>query len=143
MNRREFMLASCTAIVSLSAGCKKDARCKHCGMRIDPSSAWRAELVGADGSVTAFDTPRCALTSWRTGTTPARSIRVQDYYDRETRDGKEVRFVVGGDVVGPMGPDIVPVDPARASKFVQDHGAERALLLDEVTPQVLSSIGSK
>jgi hypothetical protein len=112
-------------------------------MRIDPTSAWRAELVGEDGHVTAFDTPRCALTSWRSGTTPAKTLRVQEYYDRQLRDGNDVRFVIGGDVVGPMGPDIVPVDPPRASKFIQDHSADRALRLDEVTPQILSSIASK
>ncbi len=42
-----------------------------------------------------------------------------------------------------MGPDLVPVDPPRTSKFIQDHGAERALKLDEVTPQVLAGIGAK
>jgi hypothetical protein len=42
-----------------------------------------------------------------------------------------------------MGPDVVPVDPPRSSKFIQDHGADRALRLDEVTTQVLSSIGAK
>ena len=112
-------------------------------MRIDPASQWRAELVSADGTITTFDTPRCALQSWRSGKTPAKSLRVQDYYDRQLRDGNDVRFVVGGDVVGPMGPDLVPVDPARVSKFIQDHGAERALRLEEVTPEVLGMVLQK
>lgn len=149
MNRRQFALGLSLSMLALVSGpgCnnnkKKDARCKHCGMRIDPASAWRADLVGEDGKVTSFDTPRCALQSWRSGTTPAKTIRVQEYYDRQTRDGNELRFVVGGDVVGPMGPDLVPVDPARSSKFIQDHGADRALRLDEITSQVLSGIGGK
>lgn len=145
MNRRSFVLGACSSVMAVVAvaGCKKDARCKHCGMKIDPASAWRAELVGDDGKVTQFDTPRCALTSWRSGTTPAKAIRVQEYYDRQMRDGNDVRFVVGGDVVGPMGPDIVPVDPPRSSKFIQDHTADRALRLEEITPQILSSIGAK
>ena len=88
---------------------------------------------------TAFDTPRCALQSWRGGKTPATSLRVQDYYERRMHDGAEVRFMIGGDVVGPMGPDLVPVEPALVSKFIQDHGAERALRLDEVTLEVLSA----
>lgn len=143
MNRRKFMLASCGALAFItSASCTKQARCEHCGMKIDPASPWRAELLRTDGATTTFDTPRCALTSWRLGRTSARSLRVQEYYDRQIRDGNDVRFVVGGDVVGPMGPDLVPVDPGRAAKFIQDHGAERALLLGEVTPQVLASVGS-
>ena len=140
MKRRDFIL-TLAAVLALTTGaaCKKEARCKHCGMKIDPTSAWRAELVGEDGKVTGFDTPRCALQAWRSGETPAKSIRVQEYYDRQTKDGADVRFVLGGDVVGPMGPDFVPVDPPRVSKFIQDHAAERALRLDEVTIQVLSA----
>lgn len=147
MNRRQFVLALSSSLALVSVGaisaCKKTERCKHCGMKIDPASAWRTDLVGDDGKIVAFDTPRCALTSWRSGATPAKSIRVQEYYDRQSRDGNDVRFVIGGDVLGPMGADLVPVDPPRASKFIQDHGADRALRLDEVTTQVLAGIGAK
>ena len=142
--RRAFLLATCLGAAWLVSGCKKqEARCKNCGMKIGPASQWRAELAAADGTTTAFDTPRCALQSWRSGKTTAKSLRVQDYYDRQLRDAGELRFVIGGDVVGPMGPDLVPVDPARASKFIQDHAADRALKLEEITPEVLGTIGQK
>lgn len=158
MRRRAFVIGSCSTVAlaalgvptmgalgALGSGCKRqdDTRCKHCGMRIEPGSAWRTELVGDDGKVVAFDTPRCALQSWRSGKTAAKSIRVQEYYDRQAREGSAVRFVIGGDVVGPMGADLVPVDPLRASKFIQDHGAERAFQLEEITPEVLAAIGGK
>jgi hypothetical protein len=141
MNRRSF-LALVALAVTTSACSRKPAelRCKYCGMKIDPSSAWRAELTTADGSTAAFDAPRCALASWRSGATPARSLRVQEYYDRTWRNAEELRFVVGGDVVGPMGKDLVPVDPSRTTKFIQDHAADRALRLDEITMDVLRAI---
>jgi len=157
LSRRGFLVSSVLSATVVGAvtlsGCKDKAsgqqgqtqqgaatRCKHCGMKIDPTSAWRAELVAADGSVLAFDTPRCALTQWRTGKSQAVTLRVQEYYERKWRNADELRFVLGGDVVGPMGPDLVPVDPSRATKFIQDHGADRALRLDEVTTDVLSGI---
>lgn len=140
MRRRDFILTAATALFPLAACKKGEPRCKHCGMRIDPSSPWRADLVLADGTATSFDTPRCALTSWRTGKTQATALRVQEYYDRRWRGGDELRFVIGGDVVGPMGPDLVPVDPPRATKFIQDHGADRALRLDEITTEVLNAL---
>ncbi len=147
MNRRRFVLGMSSslaiAVIGASSACKKTERCTHCGMKIDPASAWRADLVGDDGKLTSFDTPRCALTSWRSGATPAKSIRVLEYYDRQSRDGNDVRFVIGGDVIGPMGADLVPVDPPRASKFIQDHAADRALKLEDVTTQVLAGIGAK
>jgi copper chaperone NosL len=136
MHRRAFVLGTVAFVVS----CKKEERCRHCGMKIDRSSSWRTELVLADGSVLSFDTPRCALTSWRNGTTQASTIRVQEYYERAFRDGESVRFVIGSDVVGPMGPDLVPVDPSQVDKFIHDHHADRALKLADVTVEVLSGI---
>lgn len=141
--RRGFLIALSLFALTGASACKKEPRCKNCGMRIDPTSQWRAELVTADGTTTSFDSPRCALQAWRSGKSQATSLRVQDYYDRQMRDGNDVRFVIGGDVVGPMGPDLVPVDLTRVPKFIQDHAGESALRLDEVTPAVLASVGQK
>jgi hypothetical protein len=139
MRRRDFFV-----FAVVLAGCKgksaEQVRCKHCGMKIDLASPWRAELVAADGSVTSFDTPRCALTSWRSGESQAVSAKLQEYYERKWRNAEEVRLVLGGDVIGPMGPDLVPVEPTRATKFIQDHNADRALRIDEVTKDVLANI---
>ena len=140
MKRRAFLVGLSLAL-ALNAACKSsEERCKNCGMKIDPKSAWTARLVAPDGTLVSFDTPRCALTSWRSGKTQAKALRVQEYYDRVWRDAVEVRFVIGGDVLGPMGPDLVPVDGPRAAKFVQDHGADRALPIDQVTMEVLNTI---
>lgn len=110
-------------------------------MKIDPSSAWRTELLGPAGEVVAaFDAPRCAFLAWRSGKVSATTLRVPDYYDRVPRTAGELRFVVGGDVLGPMGPDLVPVEPPKVTKFLQDHGAERALKVDEVTEATLASL---
>jgi nitrous oxide reductase accessory protein NosL len=142
VNRRSFLAGALGlfAIAAAPAACKKEERCMNCGMKIDRASAWRAELVAADGSVAQFDSPRCALTAWRGGKVQGKTLRVQEYYDRRFRDAAELRFVIGGDVSGPMGPDLVPVDPSRALKFIQDHGADRAVALGEITPDVLAAI---
>jgi hypothetical protein len=65
---------------------------------------------------------------------------VLEYYDRVWKDGNEVVFVVGSDVYGPMGPDLVPVDPLRAQKFADDHTAGRPLPLRLVTADLLADI---
>jgi hypothetical protein len=112
--------------------CKSgDARCAHCGMKIDPASPFVSELDGKK-----FDTPRCALSEWlaakKSGT-----VSVQDYYDRARRPASEVRFVAGSDVVGPMGAELVPVDAARVAKFEKDHGGTRALALADIDEKAL------
>ena len=108
-------------------------------MVVDRASPWTSELLLNDGATVFYDTPRCALTAWRTKKVFANGMRVRDYYDAKgpMRDASTLRFVVGGDVHGPMGPDFVPVEPARASKFIQDHGADRAYALEEITSEVL------
>lgn len=131
LRRRAFLVAI------LLAGCKKDERCKTCGMKIDRASPWRAEIVTSSGATLAFDTPSCALRSWARDKGAVKTLRVQEYYDRAWRDAKDVRFMVGGDVTGPMGPDLVPVDPSRVTKFIQDHGASRGVRLDEVSDALL------
>lgn len=139
---RRQVIALALLAAAFGTSCKKDQeRCRTCGMKIDRASPWRAELVdGAGHALAAFDTPRCAFLAWRGGKVTASDVRVSEYYDRAVRSGADVRFVVGGDVLGPMGPDLVPVDPARASKFIQDHGAERSLRVDEVTAEALASL---
>ena len=123
-------------LLALLAACKADAaRCAHCGMKIDPKSPFNAELD--EGSkVEHFDTPRCALDEWlahgKTGT-----VRVQDYYDRKMRPASEVRFVGGSDVIGPMGPDLVPVDEPRVAKFEKDHGGTHAYAIGEIDAKAL------
>lgn len=118
--------------IALVAACKHDgARCARCGMKIDPTSPWNADVDAEH-----FDTPRCALATWvehgKHGT-----VRVQDYYDRTFHPADDVRFVVGSDVIGPMGPELVPVDPARVTKFEKDHGGTRALALADIDQKAL------
>ena len=137
LTRRALLSVVALAMASCRGG---DQRCSLCGMPIDPSSTWRADLVSADGATVHFDSPRCALKAWRTGRVSAAKMRVMDYYDARWRDATEVLFVPGSDVLGPMGPDLVPVDPARAQKFSEDHSAGRPLPVAAITAELVSEL---
>lgn len=117
IGRRAFFVVPLVLAACRGGGAQ---RCGHCGMKIDESSAFHAALESG-GKRDSFDTPRCALSEWKTR---GGTVFVQDYYDRVLQDGSKLRFVVGSDVVGPMGPEIVPVDAPRAAKFVKDHGGK-------------------
>jgi copper chaperone NosL len=135
-SRREAL-----ALMVAFAGCGRHAaRCAFCGMPIDPKSPWNADLVLSAGEKQAFDSPRCALLAWRTGRVDAKSLLVLDYYDRVWSDGADVLFVTSSDVIGPMGPDLVPVDPARAPQFAREHAGTRPLPLAAVTLELLEEL---
>ena len=129
------------AVALVPAGCSRKAdRCAYCGMKLDAASPWAADLVRGDGGHVHFDTPRCALMAWRTGRVPADGISLQEFYDRTWRAGPELRFAIGSDVMGPMGTEVVPIDPARAEKFATDHHAARTVGLAELTLPLLESL---
>jgi copper chaperone NosL len=137
MNTVFRILCFTLALAAVSLGACKGSpapsdRCARCGMKIAPTSEWTAEV-----DAKRFDTPRCALSTWLEGGKTG-NVRVQDYYDRAWHSASDVRFVVGSDVVGPMGPELVPVDTARLAKFEKDHGGVRAFALEEIDAAALA-----
>jgi hypothetical protein len=124
-------------VAAVLAACSRGERCENCGMKLDSTSAWVVELR-ATGTVRRFDTPRCAFAARRAGRAQG-DLMVRDFYDRRERSESEVVFVTGSDVLGPMGADLVPVDTARAGKFVSDHGGH-ALVPSAVDEVILRNL---
>lgn len=145
LSRRSFLvLANACALGALglapALGCRprgSEERCPHCGMLIDRSSPFRAELGGA-----GYDSPRCALASLRGGSSTPGALKVQEFYTRTWTSGADVRFIGGSDVEGPMAAELVPVAPDKVDKFMRDHHGQRAYRLEEVTPEVLKKEGA-
>jgi hypothetical protein len=89
-------------------------------MKVDPASPWVAYLQTTTGEL-AFDTPRCALTSWRSDPSRVTSARFREYYSQEIKSAAALRFVYGSDVLSPMGQELVPVATENARRFARDH----------------------
>ena len=142
VSRRHVLLT--TGLVLLTA-CKPGARsdegerCAFCGMKIDPASAWNSELV-VGGKTLRYDSPKCALNAWRQQNLAVESSRFQEFYTRVPTDAAKLVFARGADVVGPMGADLVPLDPASAPRFLHDHAAKDTLKLADITPELLRTI---
>jgi hypothetical protein len=88
-------------------------------MKIDPASPWFCSVTIA-GKEESFDTPSCAFTAWRKAKAGSLA-RFREYYSQELKPVDELRFVRGSDVIGPMGPDLVPVSAETAGRFARDH----------------------
>ena len=61
-----------------------------------------------------------------------KAIAVTDFYDLGQVDARQACFVIGSDVLGPMGHEFVPlVNRMDAEEFLKDHKGERALTFDQ------------
>lgn len=115
-------------------------RCDLCGMVVESESGWRAGGTDADGHELAFDTPKCLFRHHHErGAVGDAWVIEYDSQARQPADG--LFYVLGSDVEGPMGRDLVPLaSRERAAGFQQDHGGSRVLAYDEVTEAVAAAL---
>lgn len=114
-------------------------RCDVCGMRIDSSSGWRAGGRSSSGEL-RFDTPKCLFRHLhREG--GVRDPWVIEYYAQERRPARELFYVTGTDLEGPMGRDLVPVAGREAAeRLMREHHGDRVLAFGEVTEAIVESL---
>jgi nitrous oxide reductase accessory protein NosL len=66
---------------------------------------------------------------------------VIEYYSQARRPARDLFFVIGTDLEGPMGRDLVPVAGREAAdRLLREHHGERVLSFDEVTRSVAASL---
>lgn len=124
-------------------------KCPVCGMFVARYPDWVAEVVFKDGSYSVFDGPKdmlkfiLDLKSYTPGKGQKEidAVFVNDYYAVRPINGLKAFYVLGSDVFGPMGKELVPfASEAEAREFLKDHGAGRVLRFNEITPAVLKEL---
>ena len=66
---------------------------------------------------------------------------VTEYYSLKVIDGLKAYYVVGSDVYGPMGKELIPfAQESAAMEFMRDHGGKSLLKFSEITPTVVKSL---
>lgn len=121
---------------------KKD-KCPVCGMFVHKYPKWVAEIIFKDGTYAVFDGPKDMLKYYFNISKYNKSktkediveIYVTEYYSTGKVKAEDVYFVVGSDVYGPMGKEIIPVKGKKeAETFMKDHKGKKILTFDELTP---------
>ena len=124
---------------------KKD-RCPVCGMFVAPYPDWMTTIVLKDDSQIYFDGCKdlfryyFALPEGENKGTRGEiaEIYVTDYYSTKLVPADKVFFVLGSDVYGPMGKELIPVaDKELAETFMRDHSGTRVLTFKQITPDML------
>lgn len=123
--------------------------CPVCGMFVSKYPEWVATLTFQDGVVTHFDGVKDLfkylfdLAKYAPGRSreDIAAIAVTEYYGLTRIDAREAWFVVGSDVLGPMGHELVPLaSAADAEEFMADHRGTLILRFDDATPQLLQRL---
>ena len=123
--------------------------CPVCGMFVAKYPQWIATVLYQDGAAGHFDGPKdlfkylLDMKKYARGRTREQIARmgVTNYYDGARIDAGSATYVLGSDVLGPMGHELVPhTDETEAKEFLRDHKGRRILRFAEVTPAVLDAL---
>ncbi|MEW5726387.1 MAG: nitrous oxide reductase accessory protein NosL [Pseudomonadota bacterium] len=125
--------------------------CPVCGMFVAKFPEWVATVVYRDGHAHHFDG---AKDMFKFLADPGRyapghrrediaTVAVTDYYAVERIDARQALYVVGSDVLGPMGHELIPLATrADAEEFMKDHKGKAILTFDQVTAEVIRKLDS-
>lgn len=124
-------------------------KCPVCGMFVAKYPDFLVQVIYKDGGYAVFDGAKDLfkyLASLKTYA-PARQVAdiaavyVTDYYALAPVDGRLAWYVIGSDVYGPMGRELVPFGKeSEAKAFLADHKGKRLLRFSEVTGDVLKEL---
>jgi len=128
---------------------KKTDRCPVCGMFVYKYPKWVARIVFKDGSAYFYDGAKdmfkhifnvAKYTPGKTAEGIA-DLHVTDYYSLDLIEAKSAFYVIGSDVLGPMGHELLPLkDERSAREFLQDHKGKTILRFQDVTEDVIKSL---
>ena len=115
-------------------------RCPVCGMKVIRRPQFASAIQLQDNTTYYFCGTGCMIRSWLHPEIfldkPKAQLKrpvVHDYFSGRPIDARQVTFVSGSDVVGPMGPALVPVKDARSLEaFKKRHGGRTEFLLEDL-----------
>ena len=130
----------------------KDHKCPTCGMRVAGFTNWHTQIVYSDHTNEAFCAVKCLMAYYFE---PARfsgtqhpqdnkTLLAKDYYTQKWHNMEEMYFVMGSDVMGPMGRDLVPfADKTSAETFLEDHNGDNILAFSDITLDLIQKLRQK
>ncbi|MEJ1295968.1 MAG: nitrous oxide reductase accessory protein NosL [Candidatus Sedimenticola sp. (ex Thyasira tokunagai)] len=119
--------------------------CPVCGMFVAKYPEWVATVLYKDGHTHHFDGAKDLfkylhnMPKWAPGDKAENIILtgVTEYYSLKLIDARKAYYVIGSDVLGPMGHELIPLATADdAKEFLADHKGKRILRYDEIGPEI-------
>jgi nitrous oxide reductase accessory protein NosL len=124
-------------------------RCPVCGMFVYKYPDWTASIVLDTGTVLYFDGAKDLFKFYLDpkkyrpdlGRQNIIAIYVTEYYDVKPIDARKAFFVLGSDIYGPMGRELIAFgSDADARQFMQDHKGKRILQFSRITASIIEKL---
>ncbi len=116
-------------------------KCPVCGMFVAKYEQWLSQIVPVGGKPLVFDGVKDMMAYYFNPSEyggekdlASAEIWVRNYYTLDYIDGRKAFYVVGSDVLGPMGEEFVPFSSEQeAENFKNDHHGSAILRFTEIS----------
>ncbi|MBW1743999.1 MAG: nitrous oxide reductase accessory protein NosL [Deltaproteobacteria bacterium] len=124
-------------------------KCPVCGMFVAKYPDWVGEIIFNDGTVFFFDGAKDLFKyafnlkkyNPKKDKEHIAAIYVTEYDTVNLINAHDAYYVIGGDVYGPMGRELIPFETKPdAEEFLRDHKGKKIVRFDGVTPEIIDSL---
>lgn len=124
----------------------KEARCPVCGMAISLYPKWSSMMTVADKKF-YFDGVKDMMKYYLDRATfhydrsRISHIVVREFYHLKEVDARKAWYVIGSDIKGPMGNELIPFQSEKEAKtFMQDHHGNKIIRFEDISPALIKSL---
>ena len=125
--------------------------CPVCGMQVNASDPWAAEIRYNDGTKLMFESPgdmlafytapkRYQVNDWLSEKENIKKVQLKDYNTKEPIDAANAALVVKSRVDGPMGPDFFPFGTREAAEVFAGTNGGTLIRLADVTVELVREL---
>ncbi len=124
----------------------KGAKCPVCGMIISKYPKWVAR-INENTHIHYFDGVKDMMkfyifdVDFPYDRSKISNIDVTDFYTLKAIDAKKAFYVLGSDIFGPMGDELIPFFTEDAAKnFMHDHKGKKIIRFKDITPKLVMGL---
>jgi nitrous oxide reductase accessory protein NosL len=118
----------------------KDEKCPVCGMFVYKYPKWATQIF-YENKHYSFDGVKDMMKYYFSHQKGIKEILVRDYYTQKVIDATKAFYVIGSDIYGPMGNELIAFSDEKSAKvFYFDHRAKKVLRFDEITSDLVHSL---
>ncbi len=124
-------------------------KCPVCGMFVAKYPDWVCEIMYQDGTVLFFDGSKDLFKFYfephkfksNKQRQDIKAIYVTEYYDLSFIEAINALYVIGSDVYGPMGLELVPFKTEKdAKEFLRDHHGKKIISFNDIDFSLIKTL---